>query len=282
MTYKNAEDFLMHSGVLGMKWGVRKSKEQIAAERKEENFQGLKIDKKKLAIAIGASLSIAGLIATGVILTRNPASLKAAKNLVDDAVKTTNNSIDIFPEEKLAYAAWSKNQGLLNHGLMSPKALALKDVTYPAKHTFFRLSSKAESDISVKGLHSTYHVVDSAKDHKRYINLIDTMGIPGTHGAKASGILFTVKVNTKTPVKIASPKTILDIAKKQGISIDGHEVDIVRDKKFFVYPQIKKELVKQGYHGVVDLDDFGSFAEMPIAFFKEAINDAILTASKAI
>lgn len=65
------EEFLAHAGVKGMKWGVRKAKEQLAPEHKARNEKIV-----KAAIAVGA-VAVAGiLLKRGGFKLTTPASKK--------------------------------------------------------------------------------------------------------------------------------------------------------------------------------------------------------------
>lgn len=92
---KEIEDFLEHFGVKGMKWGVRKRRDEKARARlfgKKEQ-QGMS-GKKKAAIAVG--VVGAGALVAGAIIARNRGVKVQQLSQLDEVKASLKRSADSF------------------------------------------------------------------------------------------------------------------------------------------------------------------------------------------
>lgn len=80
------DDYLMHYGVKGMKWGKRKnrSSSEKKPERSPEEQEARKARRKKIAIGVGAAVGVAAVVGVGVMSANKIQSGKKAAEAVSD------------------------------------------------------------------------------------------------------------------------------------------------------------------------------------------------------
>jgi hypothetical protein len=128
---------LIHFGVRGMKWGVRKSQSSGSSGSASNKMS----TKKKVAIGVGATVVVAGIVATTYILNKNG---KLPLSSIGKSGGKVYKNIDAIPKPKvseIAKARRSLDREQYIKMMMSSKKYAptLKEATRIATETYSRL-----------------------------------------------------------------------------------------------------------------------------------------------
>jgi len=167
------------------------------------------------------------------------------------------------PEDYAGLVQNSKGRTWTAGHFLTKESFSEAPVSYPKGHEFLRISREAESSFKKGGTYA----VGSEADFARYLN-----------SAEFGGRGYQIAFKAKDEVKIASPKDALDAAHasliRRGFKhpsakdvideyehVSGGSFNTAKGKSFV------KELLKKGYHGVVDQMDVGSYGERPLVLF---------------
>lgn len=230
--------------------------------------------QKKLSDLPGSPIASNYKPGKGLKLTFNPGDSVSAK---DYMTLTRQSQTEI----------WGGAGGRLKY--YTKGALEREDISIPKGHTFHRLSKAAESTFSDgKG---TYTTLDMA-DFRRYV-----FGFGEMEKGGASG-LHHVSFDAVRDVKIASAKTQVKAMhthlKKSNPKVTEFEALKELSKSagggwFSSDPNVSgmfKELIKEGYAGIIDEMDAGVIGESPSVLFDTSAvgskRSSVITAQQVI
>lgn len=144
-----AEEFLVHYGVKGMRWGVIREKAGSARTRATAAIRG--IDKKKAAVVAGSVLTAAAVAAGAAYMAKQRSELP---KLLDDLNDHTVDTGDQFVQKVMAqptgiiHATRGKNRGFSfrqSGGLIDPlPELTIHDDGNSAPPSFSRYGDRNE------------------------------------------------------------------------------------------------------------------------------------------
>lgn len=294
----DAETFLAHYGVKGMRWGVRKKRDSSSGssskkddydsvtlpkpsardakairatnERKfkakfdspkgeGDDSRGWRPTKKQVAtVAVGAGAL------TALYLANKHGKLPGLSGSSGGIAAGEPISPTAFLKQIEASkdATWSGGQGYLTKEALSRQGFTLK-----AGHEFHRLSRNVE-----EGFSGSTYCVSSKKDFSRYmVGLGDEIG-------KSNFTQITFKA--KQEVKIPDTKTVLDSMRE---AMDADPQRIVKadaDSAMSAFNNLsgthfetslgkrfKEIIISKGYHGIVDEMDAGVIGDTPLLMF---------------
>ena len=252
----NYSDDIYHYGVKGMKWGVRRDKEELdrlagRAYKVEYNTdvkRGKKKDHKKNTIFTKRNIAI-GVAATAAVLgTIGYMRYSTNKN------KSRSDVINIVMGKKI---------NLSN--------LSDKDIVIKKGSKIKRISSKKFEDYVDKG--RTIYASFDKKDNRIYkedmYNNIQKWRSSGVIKDGGNNVYqHTMKMNKD--VKVASPRKVAEVYKKI-FNVDNIEqykyvkfMENLSDRNDSNNKTFLDELRKMGYNAIIDENDAGYYTKKPL------------------
>lgn len=299
------DDFLAHAGVFGMKWGVRKSKEDIVAERKTENKEFLTPDQRKLAITTGVAVGIGAIAVTSILRVKGLNKLKLAKRL-DEQLKVNKYlddklKVDIFIATKELKNA-TKYKDIISQG--KNFLTEVDDVVLPKGSLFHRVAGQIENEISTPKF-ATYVDNDVLRYRETWKNLAMTKKHYKTtfetlSDAKIASLsnVDKIRINIMDKPDLKTGKTLRDDfieeimeykeiwEKSSGVKITQSSLQKKSPEEILKLTtgfgsddswkkestkKLLTELKKQGYAGFTDKSDIGKNVAHPVILIDDVI-----------
>lgn len=300
-------DELVHYGVKGMKWGVRKDDEtgegrsrslterfrkahkpKEPATTKEAADNLLKNEEKSRAKLVEggkkepgkvrkyisdnkatiATAAVYGGIFAGLVLAEHISRKKIERSIKNSAGKPIDADKFLKHVEHSKYETWAKDD------FMTRQAFDRKEFSLPAGHTFHRISLSDET--SFRGATYSTH---SREDYNRYLTQFqDEKGLIVGSDAKSEDFRH-VTFQSKEEIKVPNLGTVLEVFK--GVLSGKDASSIVEDSDVLkVYQELSGgswdddrakglfgALRGKGYGAIVDEMDAGVRGDSPLVVF---------------
>ena len=226
-------DDLVHHGIKGMHWGVRKAKDSSEGQYSAKEFAGRveSLSSKDKAVLKAAGMSPSQ--APAMEAKYGPDSNKDSKRHLTPAQKKLI-AVGVVAAVLVGASIYESKtndtkliNGMVKNGIKKPTAeyivksdaekniraaafdaskLGKEDLTFPAGHIFSRVSTEAEKEIRDTGFYASH----SPEDTERYKAVLPVYwklwGLPNTSG-------YVNHYASSNEVRIASEKTLYDTVK---------------------------------------------------------------------
>ena len=285
MTNISTEEFLAHYGVKGMKWGVRKSDEQIAREREaaREDKKGLTPEQRKFAITAGITVGV-GAAFVGAVLLSKPIKLnKAVKSLVsefgDDAVRSKKliesgkSFISLSDDVTLPKGTvFHRVANAAEQSIDFPKYASYLDQDVVSYRSSWKVNYRPSWNVVSKSYKTKFEALTDTKiasrDSVKKV-AIDVMDKPGVDG-KTLRDLLSEKLTYR---RVQIPLMTKEEAAKYSVEQLADKLQNVyqHDLNAPAYQRLLLEVKKAGYGGITDVNNTGSIAQHAVILIDDDI-----------